>query len=112
MKKNRMFFKKDEHNFKTILWFGMYKDYTIQDVWEINSQYLRWVLDNTEMLSLKKSDEDKIYKKALQEDEQMSKCITDRRLRRFFGGANHINGSDRYDTNRYDWDPWNWEDPH
>jgi len=94
MKRNIPFFKKDKHSFETILWFGMYKGYKIQEVWEVNSQYLRWLLKNTEMLVLKKSDEDRIYDRASLEDEQRANYRSERRARRFFGGAGRISGQD------------------
>jgi len=118
MKKNSPFFdvssevKKKMNWKKTVLWFGMYKGYTIQKIWEVDAQYLRWLLQNTNTLHLRKFEEDRIYEKALVEDEEQTRCA-EGRARRFFGGANHINGSDRYDPNRYDWNMADWmEEPH
>ena len=97
MKKNSPFFKTDKQSPSRMNWkktrlnFGMYMGYTIQKIWEMDAQYLRWLLQNTDTLNLRKFEEDRIYEKALVEDEAQTKRA-ERRARKFFGGAREISG--------------------
>lgn len=46
--------------FDSVLQFGKYKGRTVIDIYEEDPEYLRWVMDETDMLSMSDEDEDKI----------------------------------------------------